>query len=380
MTWNGIAVSNELCICFSLLFGASVNSTVRVPSYDTKYYLRRTFSAVLTMGILSLCADSGRPPGHTMSPSSSLDPNEPLAKMSLHVISASSPHHDRTPPPVPTIFLHNQLHTQAHLWLQWTLHFKELLTLFVFLWFVLSWLPLTAFLSSTFYLSISLMADDLATALEEAKALYSPQTTRKQRQQDHMTKTPAHTSFPLHLPPGTSLHDISALPHRQAPQHQPPPIWFVTQRHQYPTHGHNNDSSLLSNMTMPSWPRTLDMSWLQLPQQWFPRLHVPPFLLQPQTTWKNLLSRPQKIQISWLNWLQAQRVSLTAKNRNSNNLYTLNAMTFLPWKCATFWSILMHLRLFILRAPFFPLQPRTRQPSNWTQTPQKPKRQHYPLQ
>jgi hypothetical protein len=51
-----------------------------------------------------------------MSPSSSLDPNEPLAKMSLHVlISASSPHHDLTPPPVPTIFLHNQLRTQAPL-------------------------------------------------------------------------------------------------------------------------------------------------------------------------------------------------------------------------------------------------------------------------
>jgi hypothetical protein len=164
----------------SLLFGASVNSTVRVPSYDTKYYLRRTFSAILTMGILSLCTDSGCPPGHTMSPSSSLDPNEPLAKMSLHVISASSPHHDRHPPPVPTIFLHKQLHTQAHLWLQWTLYFKELLPPFVLLGFalswlgfaLLSWLPLTAFLSSTFYLSISLTADDLATTVEEAKALY----------------------------------------------------------------------------------------------------------------------------------------------------------------------------------------------------------------
>jgi hypothetical protein len=115
-----------------------------------------------------------------MSPSSSLDPNEPLATMSLHVISASLPHHDSTPPPVPTIFLHNQLRTQAHLWLQWTLHFKALLTLFVLLGFALSWLPLTAFLSSTFYLSISLMADDLATKIEEAKALYLPQTTRKQ--------------------------------------------------------------------------------------------------------------------------------------------------------------------------------------------------------
>jgi len=284
------------------LFGASINSTVRVPSYDTKYYLRRTFSAVLTMGILSLCADSGRPPGHTMSPSSSLDPNEPLAKMSLHVISASSSHHDRTPPPVPTIFLHNQLRTQAHLWLQWTLHFKELLPPFVLLgfalsWlgFALSWLPLTAFLSSTLYLSIF---DDFATMIEEETAQNLPQTTRKPRQQDPMTKPPVHTSFPLHIPPGTSLHDTSALPHHQAPQHQPPPIWFVTQRHQYPTHGHNNNSSLLSTMTTPSWPQTLDISWLQLTQQWFPRLHVLPFLLQPQTAWKNLLSRPQKIQIS----------------------------------------------------------------------------------
>jgi hypothetical protein len=52
-------------------FGVSINSTVRVPSYVTKYYLRRTSSVFLTMGILSLCADSGRPPGLTM-PSSSL--------------------------------------------------------------------------------------------------------------------------------------------------------------------------------------------------------------------------------------------------------------------------------------------------------------------
>jgi hypothetical protein len=96
---------------------------------------------------------------------------------------------------------------------------------------------------------------------------------------------------------------------------------FWTQRHQYPTHGHNNNSSLLSNTTTPSWPWTLDISWLQLTQQWF-----------------------------------------------------------LPWKCATFWSILMHLRLFILHAPFSLSPPRTRQPSNRTQTPQKPKHQHYPLQ
>jgi hypothetical protein len=45
------------------LFVVSISSTVRVPSYVTKYYLRRTSSVFLTMGILSLCADSGRPPG-----------------------------------------------------------------------------------------------------------------------------------------------------------------------------------------------------------------------------------------------------------------------------------------------------------------------------
>jgi hypothetical protein len=111
-----------------------------------------------------------------MSSSSSPDPDNPLTKMSLHVISASSSHHGRTPPPVPTIFLHNQLCTQAHLWLQWTLHFKELLPLFVLLGFALSWLPLTAFLSSTFYLSIF---DDFATMIEEETAQNLPQTTRK---------------------------------------------------------------------------------------------------------------------------------------------------------------------------------------------------------
>ena len=330
----------------SILFGVSIIAHNRVTSYVNYYHLRRTNHVPPTMGILSLCADSGRPPGRTMSSSSSPDPDNPLTKMSLHVNSAPSSQHGRTPPPVPTIFLHNQLRTQAHLWLQWTLHFKELLPLFVFLGFALSWLPLTAFLSSTFYLSISLTADDLATEIEEAKSLYLPQTTREQRQQEPTTKTPVHTSFPLHLPPGTSLHDNSALPHHQAPQHQPPPInhnWFTPQRHQYPTHGHNNDSSLLYNTTTPSWPRTLAITWLPSTQTWFPRLRVPLFLSQPQTTWRHLFSWPRKIQISWLNWLQAQRVYLNAKNCNSDNLDTPNAMTSLPLRCAPIWSILMHL-------------------------------------
>ena len=136
------------------------------------------------MGILSLCTDSGRPPGHTMSSSSSPDPDNPLTKVSLHVISDSPPNHYGTPPPVPiqpppTIFIHTPLSTQATLWLQLTLHFKELLLLFVLLGFALSWLPLIAFLSSTFYLSISLTANDIATIIEDDTAHNLTQTTRK---------------------------------------------------------------------------------------------------------------------------------------------------------------------------------------------------------
>jgi hypothetical protein len=87
----------------------------------------------------------------------------------------------------------------------------------------------------------------------------------------------------------------------------------------------------------------------------------------------------QQCSISWLIWLQTKRVSLTKKIRNSDNLTQQNDMTFLPWKCATFQSILLHLWLFIRHAPFSSSQPRTQQPSNRTQTPQKPKHPHYPL-
>jgi hypothetical protein len=171
------------------------------------------------MGILSLCADSGCPPGHTMSSSSSPDPDNPLTKMSLHVISASSPHYGRTPPPAPTRPLpaiHNRLFTQTTLWLQTTLQTPTLLTVFVFLGLFISWIPLTAFLFSTLCMSICLTAEEeLALTVNELKEMHYNRTwtTRKQQQQhqDRITDAPALDSSQQHSHPVTGLHDISAF-------------------------------------------------------------------------------------------------------------------------------------------------------------------------
>jgi hypothetical protein len=77
------------------LFGVSIVSAHnRVTSYIDYYHLHRTNRVPPIMGILSLCTDSGHPPGHTMSSSSSPDPHNPLTKMSLTLTLA--PHHPTT--------------------------------------------------------------------------------------------------------------------------------------------------------------------------------------------------------------------------------------------------------------------------------------------
>jgi hypothetical protein len=346
-------------------------------------YLRRTSSVSPTMGILSLCADSGHPPGPTPPSLSSHDHTPPLS--SLHDISdstcnSSTPTTPSPPPTHPPPPIHIRLYAIPALWLHTTLCLKALLHLLSLLGLTISWLPLTILLLSTLYLSICFMAEEIDTLFAEDMAHNLTQTTRKQQQQDPATEALVHASFPLHIPLGTSLHDISALTCRaiilQAPhqQQQPPPTnrnWFTTQRHQHPTHGHHSDSSLLPTTTMPSWPWTLAISWLPLTQGWFPLLSDPLFSLQMWTTWNNLLSQPWKIILSWLTWLKMQRVSMTTECHTSDNLITPTDIIFLPWTCATFWSLVMNLLLSILHTPFFPSQPRTQQPSNWTQTPQK---------
>ena len=142
-------------------FGVSINSTVRVPSYVTSYHHLRTNRVQLTMGILSLCADSGRPPGLTTPSPSTSDHQTPMT--SLHAISNSSrPHSTPSQPPTGPPPIHNRLFTQATLWIQMTLQLKALLPVFLLLGMIISWLPLTVFLFSTLHISICLTAKEIA--------------------------------------------------------------------------------------------------------------------------------------------------------------------------------------------------------------------------
>jgi hypothetical protein len=215
------------------------------------------------------------------------------------------------------------------------------------------------------------MAEELDTLFQEDTAPNLTQTTRTQQQHDPATDDPVHANSPLHIPPGTNLHDLNALLNHRAriilqarkQKQQHPPInynWFARQGPQLPTHGHHSKSSPLSTTDTPSWPWTLNLSWLPLTQQQFPLPSAPTFSAQAWTTWSNPLSWPWKIRLSWLTWLQMQRVSL-------------------PWTCETFWSLITNLWLIFLHTTFFPSQPRAQQHTKWTQTPQKRQHQHYPL-
>jgi hypothetical protein len=192
----------------------NINSTVRVPSYVTKYYLRRTSSVSLTMGILSLCADSGRPPGPTTLTLSSHDHTPPLS--SLHVISDSTYLFPTltalSPPPThPPPSIHIRLYAIAALWLHTTLRIKALLRLLTLLGLTISWIPLTIFLFSTLYLSLCFTAEELDTLFPEDTAPTLTQTTRPQQQHDPATDDPVYASSPLHITPGTNLHDLNTL-------------------------------------------------------------------------------------------------------------------------------------------------------------------------
>jgi hypothetical protein len=153
---------------------------------------------------------------------------------------------------------------------------KALLCLLTLLGLAISsWIPLTIFMLSTLYLSLCFTAEELDTLFPEDTALNLTQTTRTHQQHDPATNDPVHTSFPLHIHPGTSLHhDLNALLNHHAriilqawkQKQQPPPInynWFTRQGPQLPTHGHYySKSSPLSTTDTPSWPRTLNISWL----------------------------------------------------------------------------------------------------------------------
>jgi hypothetical protein len=302
------------------------------------------------MGILSLCADSGRPPGPTTLTLSSHDHTPPLS--SLHVISDStylfptltalSPPPTHTPPSI-----HIRLYAIAALWLHTTLRSTALLCHLTLLGLTISWIALTIFLfTSTLYLSLCFTAEELDTLFPEDSAPNLMQTARPQQQHDPATDDSVHASSPLHITPGTNLHDLNTLlKHRarrilqaQKLKQQPLPIncnWFARKRPQLPTHGHHSKGSPLSTAYTPSWPRPHNISWLLLIQRQFPLPSAPTFSAQAWTTWSNPLSRPWKITLSWLTWLKMQRVSL-------------------PWTCATFWSLLTNSQIFLLQTTFFP--------------------------
>ena len=167
------------------------------------------------MGILSLCADSARPPGLTMPPPSPSDHQTTMT--SLHFISdLSCSHSTPSQPPTGPPPIHNRLFTQATLRLQMTLQLKALLLVFLLMGLIISWIPLPVFLFflfSTLCISICLTAEEIATIVEEMDHNWT-WTTRKQQQQhqqhqDQIPEAPAHASSQQHPYPVTGLHDIS---------------------------------------------------------------------------------------------------------------------------------------------------------------------------
>jgi hypothetical protein len=134
-----------------------------------------------------------------------------------------------------------------------TMRDMDILTvLFFLLGLTISWLPLTLLLFSTLTISICLTAKEIEAnhlQFEEQMANNQTQTTRQQQQHYPLQEPPAHASFPLHIPPGTSLLDISDLTLTLLLQ--------VQQQHQRtPTQGHTSNTIPTTDDT-PSWPWTL---------------------------------------------------------------------------------------------------------------------------
>ena len=174
-----------------------------------------------------------------------------------------------------------------------------LTVLFFLLGLTISWLPLTLLLFSTLAISICLTAEEIEAnrlQFEEQMANNRTRTIRQQQRQYPLPEPPAHASLPLHIPPGTSLHDISDLTRTLLLQVQ-------QQQQRTPTQGHNSNTIPTTDDT-PSWPRTLAIPWPSLTKFRLFMLNATTFTSRPRMTQDSRQSRHWMITHSWQNWLK----------------------------------------------------------------------------